>query len=480
MHRLAALVLLILVAGCAQATRLVRLVHDPDARMAGRVEILRDEWGIAHVRAETDAAAAFGIGYTQAEDDFRALDAAYTRAIARPDVDAARAEYRAEPAERRALWDAYVAGIRYWLRLHPEVQPQGFEAVEPWFVFARARDIEPRTRTWMSRDASGAARLAASVHANFTGSDRPWEMHVDSNEGWHVSGAAWFGIPVPSVGRNEAIAFAAVNDADAAGRLQQWYALGRARTLEEFQTALAAGPDSAAFADAAGNIVSPDGDDANPADSLAAIPFDTRLPDTEAWVQRVILGWERLGGEEPDRATQLDRAIDALREWDGRADAASTAATLFIRGRALQRDSMLDDIAALERVVASLRAEWDTVEVAWGDAHRLRRSAEDTTDIPVGGAPAWTGIVFAIEAEASGRVEYAVAGPAWIGVFQPGGEALAVAVFGQSGDPASEHWFDQAPLFAAGRLRAARFSRDDVAAAAARRYRPGEEIGTGR
>ncbi|WP_304179995.1 penicillin acylase family protein, partial [Phenylobacterium aquaticum] len=37
---------------------------------AARVDIVRDDWGIAHIKGHTDADAVFGMIYAQAEDDF--------------------------------------------------------------------------------------------------------------------------------------------------------------------------------------------------------------------------------------------------------------------------------------------------------------------------------------------------------------------------------------------------------------------------
>src|SRR5690349_23529740 len=41
---------------------------------AGNVTIVRDDWGIAHVRGKTDADAVFGMIYAQAEDDFNRVE----------------------------------------------------------------------------------------------------------------------------------------------------------------------------------------------------------------------------------------------------------------------------------------------------------------------------------------------------------------------------------------------------------------------
>ena len=43
-------------------------------RQAQRVTIVRDDWGIAHVRGKSDADAVFGMIYAQAEDDFNRVE----------------------------------------------------------------------------------------------------------------------------------------------------------------------------------------------------------------------------------------------------------------------------------------------------------------------------------------------------------------------------------------------------------------------
>ena len=45
--------------------------------------IVRDEWGIAHVHGKTDADAVFGMIYAQAEDDFNRVETNYLNAMGR-------------------------------------------------------------------------------------------------------------------------------------------------------------------------------------------------------------------------------------------------------------------------------------------------------------------------------------------------------------------------------------------------------------
>ncbi|MEM7806111.1 MAG: penicillin acylase family protein, partial [Pseudomonadota bacterium] len=53
------------------------------ADRAARVEILRDDFGVPHVYAPTDADAVFGMLYAQAEDDFPRVERNYIWAIGR-------------------------------------------------------------------------------------------------------------------------------------------------------------------------------------------------------------------------------------------------------------------------------------------------------------------------------------------------------------------------------------------------------------
>ncbi|HEX9190215.1 MAG TPA: penicillin acylase family protein, partial [Vicinamibacteria bacterium] len=52
-------------------------------RRAARVTITRDDWGIPHVTAKTDADAVFGMLYAQAEDDFPRVEANLVNAMGR-------------------------------------------------------------------------------------------------------------------------------------------------------------------------------------------------------------------------------------------------------------------------------------------------------------------------------------------------------------------------------------------------------------
>jgi acyl-homoserine-lactone acylase len=52
-------------------------------KQARNVEIVRDNWGIAHVYGKTDADAVFGVMYAQAEDDFNRVETNYLNSMGR-------------------------------------------------------------------------------------------------------------------------------------------------------------------------------------------------------------------------------------------------------------------------------------------------------------------------------------------------------------------------------------------------------------
>jgi len=74
---------------------------------------------------------------------------------------------------------------------------------------------------------------------------------------------------------------------------------------------------------------------------------------------------------------------------------------------------------------------------------------------------------------------YAVGGSAYVSVveFGPKVRALSITPFGESGDPASPHFADQAELFARGQFRPTWFTDEEIRAHLERSYRPGEEKG---
>jgi acyl-homoserine-lactone acylase len=124
-------------------------------RTAERISIVRDDWGIAHVRGRSDADAVFGMIYAQAEDDFNRVETNYINAMGRLaeaegegaiwqdlrmklfiDPGALRAQYAASPAWLCSLMDAWADGLNYYLATHPAVKPRVIARFEPWMALS--------------------------------------------------------------------------------------------------------------------------------------------------------------------------------------------------------------------------------------------------------------------------------------------------------------------------------------------------------
>jgi acyl-homoserine lactone acylase PvdQ len=122
-------------------------------RHAKNVEIIRDDWGIAHVYGKSDADAVFGMIYAQAEDDFNRIEHNYLLSMGRLaeaegegeiyrdlrmklfiDPDDMKAKYKESPAWLKALMDAWAGGLNYYLATHPAVKPKVITHFEPWMA----------------------------------------------------------------------------------------------------------------------------------------------------------------------------------------------------------------------------------------------------------------------------------------------------------------------------------------------------------
>ncbi|HSJ26340.1 MAG TPA: acylase [Longimicrobiales bacterium] len=183
-------------------------------------------------------------------------------------------------------------------------------------------------------------------------------------------------------------------------------------------------------------------------------------------------------------------AAGVLETWDRNADAGSRGAVLFAhfyRAMAAERwpsGSMFEipwtpaipfgtpeglahprrAVELLVQAAAEVSTVYGSLDVAWGDVHRLRL---DDVDLPANGGGGELGIfrVVAFEpvpGDASRQV--ATSGDSFIAAIEFGDSVRArvLTVYGNSTQPGSPHRTDQLGLFARKELRPVRMTRDEV------------------
>ena len=141
--------MVLFIAACSQPA--VDAEHERLQARAANVTIIRDDFGVPHIYAKTDADAIFGMLYAQSEDDFKRVEQNYIWATGRlAEVDGeeaifsdlrarlymtteeAVAAYESAPAWLQQLCDAFADGLNWYLYTHPEVKPRLLTKFEPW------------------------------------------------------------------------------------------------------------------------------------------------------------------------------------------------------------------------------------------------------------------------------------------------------------------------------------------------------------
>ena len=139
---------------------------------------------------------------------------------------------------------------------------------------------------------------------------------------------------------------------------------------------------------------------------------------------------------------------------------------------------------ALTAALAKLQRDFGRWQTPWGEINRYQRLTgdivqpvdDDKPSLPVGFASSNWGALASFDTTypLKTRKIYGSIGNSFVAAveFGPTVRAKAIMSGGQSADPASPHFTDQAQMFTQGRFRDVYFSRDEVLAHAERSYQP--------
>jgi acyl-homoserine lactone acylase PvdQ len=248
-------------------------------------------------------------------------------------------------------------------------------------------------------------------------------------------------------------------------------------------------------------------------ETLRAAAYDSYLTWFEKPIPALVKYWEILPASNPMKAKTADQ-IALLRQWDLRWSAQSIPTSLAVYwAEELDRqrislearktnmtvsdfvasDAKADQVVAkAERLLTALSVASDKLaadfgkwQTPWGDINRFQRLTDDIvhpfTDagpsIPVAfTAATWGSLAsFAARPYKGSKKIYGSSGNSFVAVVEFGKtvRAIAVTAGGESGNPSSKHFNDQAKRYSTGDLREVYFYPAQLKSHTERDYHPG-------
>lgn len=240
-------------------------------------------------------------------------------------------------------------------------------------------------------------------------------------------------------------------------------------------------------------------------DSLLAAAYDPWLPAFADLLPPLVAAWDKAPASDSLKA-RLAEPIAELRSWDNRWSVGSVATSLAVfwgeeLGRAVRADAESEDmpvydfmvrgatpavrLQSLARVVDQLTADFGTWKTPWGDINRFQRLTGDIVhpfddkgaSIPVGFTSSRWGSLASYGARPYNTKKwYGTSGNSFVAAveFADSVRARAVSAGGESGNPSSKHFNDQAERYATGNLRDVYFYPSQLVGHTERTYQPGK------
>ena len=238
-------------------------------------------------------------------------------------------------------------------------------------------------------------------------------------------------------------------------------------------------------------------------DKLIELAYDPYLPGFEDLIPGLVSAYDEAG----PKPSEIAEAIDVLRSWDFRVSTESVAMTLAhfygmlytaegdnpegLRGIDLTRyfgheSPRSERLRIFSKTVQKLETDFGQWNTPWGEVNRYQRLNgdieqrfdDDAPSLPVGMASGRWGALasFGSRSRPNTKRLYGSSGNSFVAVVEFGDRVRAKSLLagGQSGDPGSPHFADQAERYADRQFKDVAYYREDVERRAERTYRPGE------
>jgi acyl-homoserine-lactone acylase len=240
-------------------------------------------------------------------------------------------------------------------------------------------------------------------------------------------------------------------------------------------------------------------------DSLISAAYDNYLTWFDQTLPLLFKAWDTIPEDNPLKSNTSEQ-IELLRKWDRRWSATSVPTSIAVywaddlqrsytsqarRARLQLQEYMARNLTAeqllnsLANASYKLTADFGTWKTPWGEINRFQRLTDDIVhpfadggpSIPVGFTSALWGSLasFGARSYKASKKMYGTSGNSFVAVveFGPTLRARAVTAGGESGNPSSPHFNDQAKRYSTGDLREVYFYPAQLKGHTERQYHPG-------
>ncbi|MDR6627134.1 penicillin acylase family protein [Caulobacter segnis] len=217
--------------------------------------------------------------------------------------------------------------------------------------------------------------------------------------------------------------------------------------------------------------------------AYAATPDGDPLKAKVAQQVAALSAWDRKWSA---RSTETSLAVFWGEAMWAKAAPAAKAQGLNTYDYMAEKLTPAEKLASLAEASDRLTADFGSWKTPWGQINRFQRNdgsivqtfddAKPSIPVPFTSAQWGSLASFGAKRWPGTKKYYGTLGNSFVAVVQFGDKvrARAISAGGESGDPASPHFNDQAPRYAIGNLRDVYFYPEDVKKHAVRTYRPGE------
>ncbi|MFN1836273.1 acylase [Balneola sp. MJW-20] len=237
-------------------------------------------------------------------------------------------------------------------------------------------------------------------------------------------------------------------------------------------------------------------------DSMIELAYDPQVPAFEKMIPGVVEAYDNAADKDPGMA----EAVEILRDWDFTTSEESVAMAIahYYGMNYLRNGERPQGMGSLERMdyygtgspeeerleilamtLEEMNEDFGTWNTPWGEINRFQRLDgaiqphfnDDQPSLPVGLASGRWGALASYGARSYDTNKiYGTSGNSFVAVVEFGDKVKAKSLLagGQSGDPDSPHFYDQADNYVNVNFKDVAYYREDVEARAEETYRPGQ------